>query len=75
MRQLTCAVGMVVCGIVGPLIVIEGVLRVGKLESIELPGNEILGAELISKEDTVGKDVPLNVKPGGVIEPKEEIVG
>jgi hypothetical protein len=75
MRQLTCAVGTVVCGTVGPLIVIEGVLRVGKLESIELPVNEIPGAELISREDTVGKDVPLNVRSGEVIEPKEEIVG
>jgi hypothetical protein len=75
MHQLTCAVGTVVRGIVGPLIVIEGVLNVGKLENIELPGNERSGAELISREDKVGKDVPLNVKSGEVIEAKEEIVG
>jgi hypothetical protein len=75
MRQLTCAVGAVVCGSVGPLIVIEGVLRVGKLEIIELPVNEIPGAGLISRKDAVGKDVPLNVRSGKVIEPNEEIVG
>jgi hypothetical protein len=65
----------VVCGIVGPLIVIEGLLSVGKLENIELPGNERSRPELISREDKVGKDVPLNVKSGEVIEAREEIMG